>query len=113
MTKESAARILDPETSWDELRKYDVDTLLEACNEACRMGADALREQQDRENPKPLTLDELRQMDGEPVWLMVESGMWGIVHPKDSVVSLSRGDIVGLHAIVGKAYRHKPKEGKS
>ena len=73
----------------------------------------ALREQQDRENPKPLTLDELRQMDGEPVWLMVESGMWGIVHPKDSVVSLSRGDIVGLHAIVGKAYRHKPKEGKS
>lgn len=73
----------------------------------------ALRAQQERENPKPLTLDELRQMDGEPVWLMVESGMWGIVHPKDSVVSLSRGDIVGLHAIVGKAYRHKPKEGKS
>ena len=73
----------------------------------------ALCAQQERENPKPLTLDELRQMDGEPVWLMVESGMWGIVHPKDSVVSLSRGDIVGLHAIVGKAYRHKPKEGKS
>ena len=28
----------------------------------------ALRAQQERENPKPLTLEELREMDEEPVW---------------------------------------------
>ena len=28
----------------------------------------AINEKQERENPKPLTLDELREMDGEPVW---------------------------------------------
>ena len=29
----------------------------------------ALREQQEREENEPLTLEELREMDGEPVWL--------------------------------------------
>ena len=28
----------------------------------------ALREKLEHENPQPLTLDELREMDGEPVW---------------------------------------------
>jgi len=28
----------------------------------------ALREKIERDNPKPLSLDELREMDGEPVW---------------------------------------------
>lgn len=28
----------------------------------------ALRDQEERENPKPLTLDELRNMNGQPVW---------------------------------------------
>lgn len=30
---------------------------------------DAIREKLERENPKPLTVEELRQMDGEPVWV--------------------------------------------
>lgn len=29
----------------------------------------ALRTQQQRENPHPLTLEELKQMDGQPVWI--------------------------------------------
>lgn len=36
------------------------------------------------EAPMPLTLDELRNMDGEPVWiksLTGESGRWGLVSP--------------------------------
>lgn len=53
MTKEEVARILDPETTRDELLKLDADERLNACDEACRMGAAALREQQERENPKP------------------------------------------------------------
>lgn len=33
---------------------------------------DALQETEERENPKPLTLDELRKMDGEPVWVVCD-----------------------------------------
>ena len=66
MTREETAKILDPETTRDELWKYDADTRLDACNEACRMGADALREQQERENPKQLTnADRIRAMNDE------------------------------------------------
>lgn len=31
-----------------------------------------LKSYQERENPKPLTLDELRQMDGKPVWMIYD-----------------------------------------
>jgi len=31
----------------------------------------ALREKQEREDPQQLTLDELRKMDGQPVWITV------------------------------------------
>ena len=66
MTREEAARILDPETSRDELWRYEADTRLAACDEACRMGADALRAQQERENPKPMTnADRIRDMSDE------------------------------------------------
>ena len=34
----------------------------------------ALRAQQEQEDPKPLTLDELRQMDGEPVLVVADEG---------------------------------------
>lgn len=66
MTREEAARILDPETTRDELLEYDADTRLAVCDEACRIGADALRAQQERENPKPITnADRIRAMSDE------------------------------------------------
>lgn len=46
MTIEEAARILDPETSRDALWEYEEGDRLEACNEACRVAAAALRAQQ-------------------------------------------------------------------
>jgi hypothetical protein len=43
----------------------------------------ALRAQQEREKPKPLTLDDLRKMEGKPVWTVTHgvegSGRWEIV----------------------------------
>ena len=70
MTREEAARLLDPETTWYELWKHEEEMSLAACNEACRMGADALRAQQERENPKPITnADRIRAMsDEELAW---------------------------------------------
>lgn len=47
MTNEEAARILDPATSAEALRPYELDCVmrLAVVEEACRMGAEALREQ--------------------------------------------------------------------
>lgn len=47
MTRAEAARILDPETSREALLLYAEDCQLRwaVVNEACRMGAEALREQ--------------------------------------------------------------------
>lgn len=54
----------------------------------------------ERENPVPLTEDELRQMMGEPVWCVSESGAsWFIVNK--GLLSIANGI---------KAYRHKPGE---
>ena len=45
MTKEEAARILDPATSAEALRPYALDCVmrLAVVEEACRMGAEALK----------------------------------------------------------------------
>ena len=68
MTTEEAIKILDPETSRGTLWKYeDKEERLEAVNEACRLAVAALRAQQKLN--VPLTLEELRGMDGEPVWV--------------------------------------------
>ena len=78
MTREEAARILDPETTFDaynEITYYGgfngIKIWLESANEAGRMGAAALRELGVQEKQKPLTINELRQMDGEPVWAVL------------------------------------------
>lgn len=73
MTREDAARILDPETTRDELWKYEADTRIEACNEACRMGTDALRAQQERENPMT-NGDRIRAMSDEELAKMMTYG---------------------------------------
>lgn len=74
MTREEAARILDPETTWYELWKHEEEMSLAACNEACRMGADALRAQQERENPKQITnADRIRAMSDEELAEFIRS----------------------------------------
>ena len=60
----------------------------------------AMMERQERENPKPLTEEELRQMMGEPVWCVHEGGAsWFIVH--ESLFTILNGVT---------AYRFKPRE---
>lgn len=85
----------------------------------------ALRAQQERENPEPLTLDELRKMDGEPVWIVEIEGnrsYWAIVQRTvrykcyDVIYMTTLEDAYdyGVSTLYGKtwlAYRHKPKEG--
>lgn len=69
--------------------------------EANKAALAALREKQERENPKPLTEEELRWMMGQPVWIVPigASGKWAIM--SNSLLSLRAGYL---------AYRYKPEE---
>ena len=88
---------------------------------ALTMALDALREKAEREDPKPLTIEELRQMNGEPVWVEEFSGRidttgWALVEVDD------RGTYKGVPFVVDRyctwnvitrglhCYRYKPKE---
>lgn len=124
MTTEEAIKILDPETRRETLKMIPVHERISVDQEACRHAVAALRAQQELEsnlivlesNP-PLTLDELRQMDGEPVWVEFgECGDWRI--PDFIDIGAYRGFIrftdrsSEFLADYGKdwlAYRHKPE----
>ena len=69
----------------------------------------ALREQAERENPKPLTPDELKQMAGEPYYHVSLNGSkneWRIM-PKHIAERAAEDYMYGKWWL---AYRRKPKE---
>ena len=71
----------------------------------------------------PLTLEQLREMDGEPVWVVELNGYpphWGLVYwyrkNKRNIVyvTISNGASICAEAFMaagGKIYRRKPEEG--
>lgn len=74
MTKEEAARILDPETTREALAEIEYyggfrgeEAVLEAAREARRIAAEALRH---KLTGDPLTPEQLRKMDGQLVWVL-------------------------------------------
>lgn len=70
----------------------------------------ALRDRIARQNPQPLTLAELRKMDGEPVYLAITMhGGYGLVNMDDKQITLSRGGSVWIDNVIGYAYRTKPE----
>ena len=98
--------------------------------ESCRMEHVQLRawlaelREIKQERNTPLTLDELLQMDGEPVWVEFQDGSggcWGLVHITmfNHVVFTHVVFTNGLYCTVGKpyfgktwlTYRQKPEEG--
>ena len=121
MTREEAIKILEyPVKKWSMEWDEREDGL--SYYEALDMAISALRQQEHfREVTKkvePLTLDELRKMDGEPVWVEFQDGSggcWGLVHITmfNHVVFAN-----GLYCTVGKpyfgktwmTYRQKPEE---
>lgn len=74
----------------------------------------AVLEQEERENPKPLTMEELRKMDWEPVWCLCKpidggNGFWCICK-KGTIIPPSgvRFDVKEIPHWV--FLRNKPKE---
>ena len=90
------------------------DTPMPGARAMFEIAADALREKVEREDPKPLTLEELRQMNGEPVWF--DGFEWRIsygVFDYDGCLCLATGldswiPLCG-YGETWFAYRNKPK----
>ena len=124
MTREKAIEY------WEGLRKTFSSQLeneenyfgrmhLQTTIDAVDMAISALRQEEHfldlTKMVEPLTLDELRQMDGEPVWVqspgVPEYGRWAIVEGVGENCLFLRDDFT-CHDY-GKtwlAYRHKPEE---
>ena len=130
MTREEAIEY------WEQFNA-EIDDLYDACSDADRdvfvkqreiveYTISALRQQEtvtdSHQLNEPLTLDELRQMDGEPVWCEIyikgQSPFYGIVHG-ENVTGFIRGDDkpanlaitnVGAYGLAWLAYRQKPEE---
>lgn len=61
----------------------------------------------------PLTMDELREMDGEPVWC-ARWGVWGLVDIGFAAVITRKGDLdINDEGIHERLYRRKPEEGQT
>ena len=103
------------------MRAIDADRLLQVLeiNFGHTGGADVMRqliEAQPTLTPpnEPLTLDELREMDGEPVWV-TPLGFWALVIAKhDERVKLISNDGEIVYAdkeieLVGPVYRRPPE----
>lgn len=86
---------------------------------ACTLAIDALRAQSERENPKPLTPDELRQMvdSGEWAWVEMNFGTVGWCKPFQkfplSMRNVYGGFVTELdfeQGFIKGVYRHEPKD---
>lgn len=83
--------------------------------EAASVALNSLKEKAERENPAPLTIEELRKIDGEPVWL---TGFeWRVCYGTSTFRGteyLETGMDTGIpldgYGEKWFAYRHKPKE---
>ncbi len=82
--------------------------------EAMSMAVDALRAQQERENQKPLTLDDLQKMDGQPVWCVYPDcdtgGEWFICDKNENEVSKNKYGLPFRYYGEWTAYRYQPKK---
>lgn len=80
----------------------------------------ALREQEKRENPQPITIDELRQMDGQPVWVVpLDPEHANTAWEEYCVLDGDEADAPGIeywawslkeYGETWIAYRHKPEK---
>ena len=114
MTREEAIRKinygLEMETTPGPIQLTIVST------KALRIALATLQTLQKAENPTPLTLDELRKMDGQPVWVEHgNGGEWVTVH-WDYAGNIATAYKACLreheYGEYWTAYHHKPKDKK-
>ena len=62
---------------------------------------------------EPLAIEQLREMDGEPVWSEIAGGVWVLIDTDDDCVWLDRGgkiSILRLFELPVKVYRRPPED---
>ena len=120
MTREEAIKILEyPVKKWSMEWDEREDGL--SYYEALDLAISALRQQEtvtdSHQLNEPLTLDELRRMEGQPVYIVENTEYWAIVNSFDQagvyLLSYGNPDDYGYFGLYGKtwlAYRQKPEE---
>lgn len=125
MTREEAIMILNPETRRETMQKIHVFERIDADQAACRLAVAALRAQMEAEKNEPLTLDELREMDGDKVYIQFIGACKGFYDDEyapyygkyEQYVQKYNGMLracdlpLKYYGESWFAYRHKPKEG--
>ena len=104
MTNEEAIKRIEDHMHVHGIGKYPHNFIYEALT----MAISALREQEERENPKPLTIEDLKQSEGRSVW-------WDwcgeyCLCKKEYVVTSNGTFSFNFVVNNGNAYRNKPKE---
>ena len=95
--------------AWFESRAKN--TPMPGAREMFKKALEALLEKAERENPEPLTQDELRQMkEATPVWWQTtwNDGFWCLT--QTGVIMVPSGHCYDISECEGRVYRHKPKE---
>lgn len=128
MTKEEAVYLLQVAMSPEIAAKLTgcySEADIEKTYDVCRLSISALQEQIKAEQNEPLTVDELRKMDGEPVWVVFMPdadghclSLWTLVsvdNRNDEILLVNDiGGSSNYEAISGDikgVYRHKPEGG--
>jgi hypothetical protein len=100
--------------AWFEWRAKN--TPMPGAREMFKIAAAAIREKCDIECPLPLSIEDLRQMNGEPVWL--DGFEWRVSYGVSTIngsLCLATGFDSWIpldgYGETWFAYRHKPKEG--
>lgn len=112
MTIQEAIKRINEHMSIHHIGQYPHILLAEALH----MALDALREKALREDPQPLTLEELHNMVGEPVYIVYASAEpceWVVFdHHDDGGFGTSDNSwwFARGYGIAWEAYRHKPKD---
>ena len=125
MTKEQAAMVLDPESSeeaMEEIKRLSgyngEDMELKVIRDACRVAVKVLRAPGLPEPMgEPLTLEQLREMDGKPVWIKnleePEKSQWRLCHwDRGKYLVLQgisvRGYLLDDYGVAWLAYAYPP-----
>ena len=126
MTREEAIRILDPETTAEALAEIEYyagfsgeKAAIHAVSDACEIAVDAMRRLAVLEKNNPLTLEELREMVTQWVWVVVnyehngvriQTDGWGLVATPAVVAYLDQFLPTDFYGRKFVAYRRKPAE---
>lgn len=97
-------------------KSADVNAEIDADIEKMDAISEIIKQWGERENPQPLTLEQLREMDGKPVWVVINGSCFCAVvsrlnrnDAKEVLFTTGQGFSASSYNKTWTAYAHKPK----